>query len=62
MGLRFLCCRWYEEVVVHRSSLCCVQDAEGGQEGGSEGEREGGERTGREGRKEKETGRRREEK
>ena len=43
MGLRFLCCRWYEDVVVHGSPLSCVEMwREGRREGGKEERREGG--------------------
>ena len=50
MGLRFLCCRWYEDVVVHGSSLSCVEMwREGRREGGKEGRRKGGKEERREG-------------
>ena len=43
MGLRCLCCCWFEDVVVHRSSLSCVEMwREGGQAEGIEGGRKGG--------------------
>ena len=44
MGLRLSCCRWYVEVAVHHSSLCCVWDVEGGRrkdrKRGEKGERD----------------------